>query len=79
MKNMSKRSVRSFLKTGLNITQTTTNPHAAADAYLKEGRGFDIPKLKGLYTQELYRSPKTEASLQQPFALNWLKAFIGNA
>jgi hypothetical protein len=36
-----------LLKTGLNITQTTTNPHAAADAYLKEGRGFDILKAQG--------------------------------
>lgn len=41
--------------------QTTTNPHAAADAYLKEGRGFDISKLKGLYSQELYRSPKNRS------------------
>ncbi|RZG65360.1 toprim [Acinetobacter bouvetii] len=38
--------------------QTRENPHAAADAYLKEARGFDLSKLKGLYTQELYRNPK---------------------
>src|SRR5574343_71804 len=30
------------------------NPNAAADAYLKEARGFDISKLKGLYSQENY-------------------------
>lgn len=30
------------------------NPNAAADAYLKEARGFDLTKIKGLYTQEHY-------------------------
>ena len=28
-----------------------SNPNAAADAYLKEGRGFDLAKIKGLYSQ----------------------------
>lgn len=33
-----------------------TNPNAAADAYLKEGRGFDLAKITGLYTQDNYFS-----------------------
>ena len=32
------------------------NPNAAADAYLRHGRGFDLAPLKGLYTQEHYYS-----------------------
>lgn len=34
--------------------QTPVAPNAAADAYLKINRGFDIDRLKGLYTQEYY-------------------------
>ncbi|NVM93064.1 ssDNA-binding Zn-finger/Zn-ribbon topoisomerase 1/energy-coupling factor transporter ATP-binding protein EcfA2 [Variovorax sp. SG517] len=30
------------------------NPTAAADAYLREGRGFDLSLIKGTYTQEHY-------------------------
>lgn len=41
--------------------QTRESPHAAADAYLKEARGFDLSKIKGLYTQELYRNPKNQS------------------
>ena len=41
--------------------QTQENPHAAADAYLKEARGFELSKIKGLYTQELYRNPKNSS------------------
>lgn len=37
--------------------QTTANPHAAADAYLKISRGFDIERLQGIYTQENYYDP----------------------
>ena len=33
-----------------------SKPNAAADAYLKEARGFDLTKLKGLYSQEHYFS-----------------------
>ncbi|ASN71607.1 hypothetical protein 2F1_6 [Uncultured Caudovirales phage clone 2F_1] len=41
--------------------KTPENPHAAADAYLKEARGFDLKPLKGLYSQELYQSPKNRS------------------
>lgn len=34
--------------------KTHEYPNAAADAYLKEARGFDIKKLKGKYTQETF-------------------------
>lgn len=34
--------------------QTEDQPHAAADAYLSEERGFDIAPLQGYYSQELY-------------------------
>ena len=34
--------------------KTAANPHAAADAYMRDSRGFDLTKLKNLYTQELF-------------------------
>ncbi|RJF93008.1 toprim domain-containing protein [Sphingomonas cavernae] len=34
-------------------------PHAAADAYLAHGRGFDLQKLRGHYTEEYYKDSKT--------------------
>lgn len=36
--------------------KTEKNPTASADAYLVEARGFDITKLKGMYTQELFNN-----------------------
>jgi hypothetical protein len=38
--------------------QTPENPNAAADAYLREGRGFDLTRIKGWYTQESYYNPE---------------------
>lgn len=38
---------------------TETNPNAAADAYLLHERGLDLRLIRGSYTQELYRCPKT--------------------
>jgi len=35
--------------------QTEKSPHAAADAYLAMGRGFDLAQLQGCYTQEVYK------------------------
>lgn len=32
------------------------DPNAAADAYLQHGRGFDLKRLRGLYTQEHYHN-----------------------
>lgn len=38
---------------------TDDNPFPAADAYLSHGRGLDLRLLRGSYTQETYRDPKT--------------------
>lgn len=40
---------------------TPKSPTAAADAYLRFARGFDVDKIKGWYTQEHYHDPKTDA------------------
>jgi len=40
---------------------TPANPTAAADAYLRNARGFEVDKLKGWYTQESYHDPKADA------------------
>lgn len=36
---------------------TERDPNAAADAYLRSARGFDIVPLKGSYSQEWYKDP----------------------
>jgi energy-coupling factor transporter ATP-binding protein EcfA2 len=36
------------------------NPHAAADAYLQLGRGFDLALIAGTYTQENYFDPHAD-------------------
>lgn len=38
--------------------QSEQDPHAAARAYLRDGRGLNITKLAGCYTQEWYRDSK---------------------
>lgn len=40
---------------------TPVNPTAAADAYLRHARGFDVDKIKGWYTQESYHDTKADA------------------
>lgn len=35
---------------------TETNPNAAAEGYLTDGRGFELARVKGLFTQESYYS-----------------------
>ncbi len=51
--------------------QTDTNPNAAADAFLSEGRGFDISNLIGKYTQQFYKDPNTgESSATVRFPLD---------
>jgi len=39
---------------GNRYQKTPENPNAAADAYLRSARGFDISKIAGTYTQEWY-------------------------
>lgn len=41
---------------------TEATPHAAADAYLVNARGFDIARLRGCYTQENYVDRELDAS-----------------
>lgn len=41
---------------------TPQNPNAAADAYLRGGRGFDIAPLAGCYAQEWYKDPDLNIS-----------------
>lgn len=36
------------------------NPHAAADAYLQQARGFDLTRIRGLYSQEQYFDPRAD-------------------
>ncbi|MDR1228649.1 MAG: hypothetical protein LBK55_06475 [Azoarcus sp.] len=46
----------------------TNNPRATADAYLAEGRGFDLARIRGWYTQESYFA-NDEATATVRFAL----------
>ena len=39
-----------------DFPKTATSPTASADAYLIQSRGFDISKLKGMYTQEVFNN-----------------------
>jgi len=41
-----------------NHPVTPQDPNAAADAYLRDGRGFDLDKIKGWYSQESYWNPE---------------------
>lgn len=46
------------------------NPTAVADGYLRDGRGFDLAKIKGWYTQEWYQNPEiNEGSTTVRFAM----------
>lgn len=63
--------------------RTETSPNAAADAYLKEGRGLDISKIKGSYTQESFFDNKiNQGTATVRFALpngGWWERFIDQA
>lgn len=39
---------------------TPKDPNAAADAYLRDARGFDLERIKGWYSQENYWDPKQQ-------------------
>jgi len=50
---------------------TAENPHAAADAYLRDMRGFDLNKIAGWYAQENFWSPELKivsATVRFPLA-----------
>lgn len=42
---------------GNRYPKTPENPNAAADAYLRDARGFQIDRIAGLYSQESYWDP----------------------
>lgn len=46
---------------GKRFPQTDSNPHAAAEAYLQHSRGFELAKVRGLFTQADYYSPQIKA------------------
>lgn len=55
---------------GKRYPQTDTNPHAAAEAYLQHSRGFELAKVRGLFTQADYYSPQIkQGSATVRFAL----------
>lgn len=41
---------------------TPENPNASAEAYLSEGRGFDLAKIAGFFTQETFHDSKKNIS-----------------
>lgn len=63
--------------------RTEANPNAAADAYLKEGRGLNLDKVKGSYTQDSYFDNKiNQGTATIRFALpndGWWERFIDQA
>lgn len=59
--------------------QTEENPSAAADAYLSHERGLDMRFLRGTYSQELFRDPKTgatAATVRFPVGESWWERII---
>lgn len=43
-----------------NKPEAERNPNAAADAYLRHARGFDLALIAGTYTQEHYHDPRAD-------------------
>lgn len=66
-----------------SYVRTPQNPNAAADAYLRDGRGLNINKIKGSYTQESYFDNKiNQGTATVRFALpngGWWERFIDQA
>ncbi len=59
------------------------NPRAAADAYLSLGRGFDLSRIRGLYTQESFYDARADsgrgagtATVRFPLADTWWERLI---
>jgi len=55
------------------------NPHATADGYLREGRGFELRRLKGTYTQESYvdhDSKQSTATVRFAVGTGWWERLI---
>ncbi|RFA31318.1 bifunctional DNA primase/helicase [Alkalilimnicola ehrlichii] len=57
----------------------TISPTAVADAYLAYGRGFDLPRIAGWYTQESYYDPQRRigtATVRFPLANGYWQRLI---
>lgn len=57
-----------------NHQQTPENPNAAAKAYLQDGRGLNVVKLAGTFSQELYQdweSKATSATVRFPLPCHY--------
>ena len=55
------------------------NPNGAAEAYLRDGRGFDLAKLAGWFTQETYhdrRISQGSSTVRFPVASTWWERLI---
>ncbi|WP_199098984.1 toprim domain-containing protein [Dyella sp. ASV21] len=63
--------------------QSDDNPHAAADAYLENGRGFNLTRVRGSYTQESYHAADSgQVTATVRFAIpggSWWERFIDRA
>lgn len=59
-----------FKKWTDDFPSSDVNPHAAADAYLAIGRGLDISKFQGCYTQETYNDRKGNITSTVRFTLS---------
>lgn len=49
------------VRNGNQVTQQPPRPNAVADAYMEYGRGFDLDRIQGWYTQEAFFSQKVNA------------------
>ncbi|MFZ6712037.1 toprim domain-containing protein [Undibacterium sp. TC9W] len=61
------------------LPENNNNPNAAADAYLRMSRGFDLANVQGMYTQESYFDSKLKlgsATVRFPFANGWWERLI---
>ncbi len=68
-----------FEKWSERYAPTPTNPSAAADAYMQYGRGFDLARVRGWYTQEQYFDAKLNAgsaSVRFAVADTWWERLI---
>lgn len=60
-------------------TPEKPNPNAAADAYMQHGRGFELAKVQGMYTQEYYFDQELKigsATVRFPFGNGYWERII---
>ncbi|MBR7777395.1 toprim domain-containing protein [Undibacterium rugosum] len=60
-------------------TPENKNPNVAADAYMQHGRGFELAKVQGMYTQEYYHDRELKigsATVRFPFGTGYWERLI---